>query len=67
MVRGPAAPLGAFEHQRDLLAHPLLADELVQPLGPQRCLDHPLPVAGIGLDQLPVGQRGELVGRQLLL
>ena len=34
------------EHQRQLLADPGLADEVVQPLGPQRALDHP--VIGVG-------------------
>ena len=43
MVRRAAAALGALEHQLELLAHPLLADELVQPARAQRRLDDAAP------------------------
>src|SRR5271165_5853643 len=49
VVRRPTAPQGALQDQRQLLAHPRLADELGEPLGPQRALDNPL---------VRVGQRG---------
>ena len=51
VVRRPAAAAGALEHQPDLLAHPLLPDELVEPARAQRRLDDPLLVAGAGLHE----------------
>ena len=69
VVRRAAAPPGALQHQRDLLAHPLLADELVEPPGAQRRLDDPLLVAGAGLAPAPArrtaGQLGQLAGDEL--
>jgi hypothetical protein len=46
VVGRPAAAQRALQDQRQLLAHPGLADELGQALGPQRALDHP--VVGVG-------------------
>ena len=46
MVRGPAAAHRARQHQRELLAHPGLADELLQPLRPQRALNVPVVLVG---------------------
>ena len=48
MVGRAAAPLGRLEHQRQLLAHPLLADHLVQGPGSQRRLDRALVAVGLG-------------------
>ena len=45
---------GGLQHQVELLAHPLLADELVQVLGPQRGLDGLVLAVGVGADQ-PLG------------
>ncbi len=42
VVGGPAAPQRALQHQGQLLADPGLADDLGEPLGPQRALDEPL-------------------------
>ena len=39
MVGGAAAAAGGLEHQAELLAHPLLADELVERARAQRRLD----------------------------
>ena len=46
VVRRAAASQGAAQQQGELLADPLLADEVVEPLGPQRALDHPLVAVG---------------------
>ena len=46
MIGHPVAPQRAFQHQRQLLAYPFLANELGQPFRPQRALDQP--VVGIG-------------------
>ena len=57
----PPAP-GGLEDQAELVAHPLLADHLVERARPQRRLDRALVALGLGR-----GQRGEvglLVGRQ---
>ena len=35
-----------MQQQGELLADPMLADEVVEPLGPQRALDHPLVAVG---------------------
>ena len=44
----PAAPQRALQHQRQLLAHPGLADELRQPPGPQGALDSPSSASASG-------------------
>ena len=38
----PAAPQRALQHQGQLLADPVLADDLGEPLGPQRAFDEAL-------------------------
>ena len=55
VVRRPVAPQRALQHQRQLLAHPRLADELLQPLGPQRRLDELLVALGVRRHQIPLG------------
>ena len=50
------AAAGRLEHQGQLLADPLLADDLVEGAGPQRRLDGPLVAVGVGVDgQRPAG------------
>jgi hypothetical protein len=69
VVRRAAATAGALQHQRHLLADPLLADELVQAPGAQRSLHHPLLVARVRLGQpaRPGGQLRSLARGQLAL
>ena len=57
VVRRPAASQGAVQQQRELLADPGLADEVVEPLGPQRALDHPLVAVGQRRDNAVAGPR----------
>jgi len=68
VVGRPPAPQRAFEDEGELLADPGLADELVQPLRPERTLDHPV----IGISQrgdqpvtLGGGQLRRLAGRRV--
>ena len=67
MVGRPAAAHRALQEQRQLLADPGLADQLVQPPGPQRALDHPVVGVGHGRDHavggvLPHGGLGVPAG-----
>jgi hypothetical protein len=41
MVGGASAHPGGLQHQRELLAHAVLAYEVIQVLGPERSLDGP--------------------------
>ena len=65
---GRAAAHRALEHQRELLADPVLADELVERLGPQRVLDLALVDGGERRDRVVVAlERREVdVGRQVV-
>ena len=56
-------PRGGVEHQRELVAHHALADELLQPARAQRGLRRTLEVVGAGLDER-LGR--EALGHQLL-
>ena len=47
VVGHPPAAAGGLEHQPELLAHPVLADELVEGAGPQRRLDGALVALGL--------------------
>ena len=55
VVGGAAAAPGGLEHQAELVAHPVLADHLVEGARPQRRLDDPLVALGLG-----GGQRAEV-------
>src|SRR5207247_3137130 len=48
------------QHQRQLLADPALPDEVAQPLGPQRSLDHPLIGSGQWRDEAVLLRLGQL-------
>ena len=50
VVRRPAAPLGALEHEVELAGHLGLADELAQRVRAQRRLDDALLVTGLRRD-----------------
>ncbi len=70
VVGGPAAAQRALQHQGQLLADPGLADDLRQPLGPQRTLDDPLVRVGQRRHEpvpLCPGQPVPLRGRERLL
>ena len=57
----PPRGRAASQDQVELLAHPRLADELAQVLGPQRCLDGALLAVGLGADE-----RARRAGRVLV-
>ena len=63
VVGGAAARLGGLEHQAELLAHALLADDLGQAAGPQRRLHRPLVDVGVGGGE--PGQVGLLRGLEV--
>src|SRR3954471_16431195 len=68
MVRRPPTPAGGVEHQRELFAHPLLADEVLQNLGPQSGLDDLLVVDALrGDDGVLAGTHARLNSRRLVL
>ena len=48
MVGDPLACPRGLEQQGELLAHPLLPDDLVEGARPQRRLDDPLVAVGVG-------------------
>lgn len=62
MVGGGAAGAGGAQHQVELLADLLLADELVQVLRAQRGLDGGVLAVGVGADQAVAGtgRRGQI-------
>ena len=51
MVGGAFAQPGGLEHQPELVAHPLLADDLVERARAQRGLDGALVAVGLGHGQ----------------
>ena len=55
MVGGALAGPGRLEHQRQLLADPLLADDLGERAGPQRRLDGALVAVGLGATSARAG------------
>ncbi|GAA3072415.1 hypothetical protein GCM10020000_66460 [Streptomyces olivoverticillatus] len=57
VVGGGAAGAGGLEHEVELLADPLLADELAEVLGPQGSLDGLVLAVGNGVDEA-IGRRG---------
>ncbi len=61
MVGGGAALAGRLEHQVELFAHPLLADELAEVLGAQRGLDRLVLAIGGARHQTVGGARCGLV------
>src|SRR4051794_31280126 len=68
MVRRPPTLTGRVEHQRQLLPHPLLADEVLEDLGPQSSLDDLLVVDGFrGDDRVLAGAHARLSSRRLVL
>src|SRR3954447_20532553 len=68
MVRRPPTLTGRVEHQRQLLPHPLLADEVLEDLGPQSSLDDLLVVDGFrGDDRVRAGTHARLSSRRLVL
>ena len=56
VVGGPAARSGRLQHERELLAHPVLADHLVEGPRPQRRLEGALVVVDLGVDEAAAGQ-----------
>ena len=68
VVRRPAAAHRPLEDELELLAHPVLADELVERLGPQRVLDLPLVDRGERGHRVVLAlERGQVdVGRQVV-
>src|SRR4051812_27757007 len=68
MVRRPPTPAGCVEHERELFAHPLLADEVLQDLGSQSSLDDLLVVDALrGDDRVRAGTHARLSSRRLVL
>ena len=49
MVGRPATAAGGLEDEPELLAHPLLPDDLVEGARPERGLDRALVAVGLGL------------------
>src|SRR5205085_9376416 len=62
VIGRPLPALGALQHERELLAHPLLADELLEPPRPQCRFSQPLRLVGLR----PGGTAGQLGGLVLL-
>src|SRR5438309_959545 len=68
MVRRPPTLAGRVKHQRELFAHPLLADEVLQDLGPQSRLDDLIVVDTLrGDDRVLTGTHARLNSRRLVL